>query len=121
MLGKMEKHASVIVVFAVVHLVEALIYNPEGHGFDSQSRNWNFSSTLYYRPHYGPGVDSASNRKECQDYFLWLRRGGLPVRLANSHNLPQNPGALRPCPGLNRDRLSECTCSVCYTSSVELK
>jgi len=23
-----------------------------------------------YRSHYGPGVDSASNRKEYQDYFL---------------------------------------------------
>jgi hypothetical protein len=45
MLGKIEKCASVIVVYAVVQLVEALIYKREGHGFDSQSGNWNFSST----------------------------------------------------------------------------
>jgi hypothetical protein len=42
---KVEKYASVIVVYAVVQLVEALIYKPEGRGFDSQSGNWNFSST----------------------------------------------------------------------------
>lgn len=38
----MGKYASVIVVYAVVHLVEALVYDPEGYCFDSQSRNWNF-------------------------------------------------------------------------------
>jgi len=26
--------------------------------------------TLSFRPHYGPGVDSASNRNEYQEYFL---------------------------------------------------
>jgi len=26
--------------------------------------------TLFFRPHYGPGVDSASNRNEYQKYFL---------------------------------------------------
>jgi hypothetical protein len=28
---------------AMAHLVEALHYNPEGRGFDSQWCNWNFS------------------------------------------------------------------------------
>jgi len=42
MLGKVEKYASVIVLYAVVQLVDTLIYKPEGHGFDSRSRNWNF-------------------------------------------------------------------------------
>jgi len=46
MLRKVEKYASVIVVYAVVQLVETLIYKPEGHGFDSQPRNWNFSSII---------------------------------------------------------------------------
>jgi hypothetical protein len=46
---------------AVVQLVEAPRYKPEGRGFD-----WNFS----FRPYYGPGVDSASNRNEYQEYFL---------------------------------------------------
>ena len=45
MLGKVEKYASVIVVYAVMQLVEVLIYKLEGHGFDSQSGNLNFLST----------------------------------------------------------------------------
>jgi len=32
--------------------------------------HWNFSLTLFFRPHYGPGFDSASNRNEYQEYFL---------------------------------------------------
>ena len=44
--------------YAVVQLVEPLRYKSECRGFDS------------FRPHYGPGVDSASNRNEYQDYFL---------------------------------------------------
>jgi hypothetical protein len=76
MFGKVEKYAIVIVVYAVVQLIEALSYKPEGRDFDSQSGNWNFSSTSYFRPHYGPGVDSASNRNACQEYFLGLKVGG---------------------------------------------
>jgi len=26
-----------------------------------------------FRPHNGPGVDSASNRNKYQNYFLWLK------------------------------------------------
>jgi len=28
-----------------VSLIEALRYKPQGHGFDSQQRHWNFSLT----------------------------------------------------------------------------
>jgi hypothetical protein len=52
---------------AVAQLVEVLRYKPEGRGFDWR---WNFSLTLSFRPHYGLGVDSASNRNEYQEYFL---------------------------------------------------
>jgi hypothetical protein len=41
-------------------LVEALRYNPEGRGLDSQWSHWNFSLTKSIRPLYGSGVDSAS-------------------------------------------------------------
>ena len=37
-----------------------------------------------FRPYYGPGVDSASNRNEYQEYFLWgggWGNGGRCVRL----------------------------------------
>ena len=49
---------------AVAQLVEALRYKPEGRGFDSRWCHWNFSLTYSFRPHYGPGVDSASKRNE---------------------------------------------------------
>jgi hypothetical protein len=29
--------------------------------------------TYSFRPHYGPGVDSASNRNEYQEYFLRVK------------------------------------------------
>jgi len=82
---------------AVAQLVEALRYKPEGRGFDSQWCHWNFSLTQSFWPHYGPGVDSASNRNEYQEYFLGVKAAGadcLDIRE------PQRPGTLRACPGL---------------------
>ena len=29
-----------------------------------------------FRSHYGPGVDSASNRNEYQEHFLWVKAAG---------------------------------------------
>ena len=49
---------------AVAQLVEALRYKLEDRGFDSRWCHWKFSLTWSFRPHYGPGVDSASNRNE---------------------------------------------------------
>jgi len=51
-------------------LVEALRYKPEGRGFDSRSCHWKFSLIKSFRPQYSPGVDSASNINEYQEYFL---------------------------------------------------
>jgi hypothetical protein len=31
---------------------------------------------LYFRPHYGPGVDSVSKRNEYQEYFLGVKVAG---------------------------------------------
>jgi len=31
---------------------------------------------ISFRPHYGPGVDSASNRNEYQAYFLRVKAAG---------------------------------------------
>jgi hypothetical protein len=55
---------------AVVQLVES-----EKRGFDSRWCNWNFSLIQSFRPHNGPGVDSASNRNEYQEYFLGSKGG----------------------------------------------
>jgi len=60
----------------VAQLVEALWYKPEGRGFDSQGCHWNFLLTKSLRPHYDPGVDSASNRNEYHQYFLGVKAAG---------------------------------------------
>jgi hypothetical protein len=39
----------------------------ENRGFDSGQANWNFQFTLSFQMHYGPGVDSASDRNEYQE------------------------------------------------------
>ena len=31
---------------------------------------------LTFRPHYGPGIDSASNRNEYQEYLLGVKTAG---------------------------------------------
>jgi hypothetical protein len=91
----------------VAQLVEALHYKPEGRGFDSRWCHWNFSLTLSFQPHYGPGVDSASKRNEYQEYFLEGKGGqciGLTLPPSGADCLeiwePQPPGTLRACPGL---------------------
>jgi hypothetical protein len=59
---------SPITIMARGHTVaqwfESLHNKPEGHRIDSWWCHWNFSKTSSFRPHYGPGVDSASHRNE---------------------------------------------------------
>jgi len=57
----------------VTRLVEVLRYKPEGREFDFRWCHWIFSLTLW---HYGPGVDSASNRNEYQECFLGVKAAG---------------------------------------------
>jgi hypothetical protein len=56
---------------------------------------WNFSS---FQPHYGPGVDSASNRNEYQESSWGVKRGRR-VRLATL--LPSVSRLSRYCRTLN--------------------
>jgi len=49
----------------------------EGSEFDSRWYDYNFSLTLSYRQHYGPGIDSAPNRHEYQEYFLGVKSAGV--------------------------------------------
>jgi len=35
-----------------------------------------FIDIKFFRSHYGPGVDSASNRNEYQEYFLGVKTAG---------------------------------------------
>jgi hypothetical protein len=93
---------------AVAQLVEALRCKPEARGFDSWWCHWNFSLTKSFRSHYGPGVDSACNRNEYQEYLLGVKGGrcvGLTTLLPSYADCLdiwklQPPGALRVCPGL---------------------
>jgi len=48
----------------------------KGRGFDSRWFHWNFSSTQSFRLHFDPGVDSASNIKEYQEYFPGVKAAG---------------------------------------------
>ena len=36
-----------------------------------------FNDIKYFRSHYGPGVDSASNRNEYQEHFLGVKLAGV--------------------------------------------
>jgi hypothetical protein len=60
----------------VAQLVEALRYKPESRGLDSRRSHWNFSVTQSFRSHCVPGVDSASNRNEYQEFFLGVKTAG---------------------------------------------
>jgi len=64
--------------------------------------------TQYFRLHYGPEVDSASNRNEYQEYFL-RGKGGRCIRLTTllppcTDCLeiwePQHPGFFKACTGI---------------------
>ena len=68
-------HLAILQGHAVAQLVEALRYKSEGRGFDSRWCQWNVSLTSF-RPHCGPGVDSASNKNEYQEYFLGVKAAG---------------------------------------------
>jgi hypothetical protein len=57
-------------------VVKAQRYKPAGRGFDSEWCHWNSSVTQTCRSHYGPGVDSVSNRNEYQVYFLGVNVAG---------------------------------------------
>ena len=58
-------------------VVKVLCYKSEGHWFDPSWCKWIFFIDIKsFRSHYGPGVDSASNRNEYQEYFLGVKAAG---------------------------------------------
>jgi len=65
----------------VAQLVAALRYETEVRRFDSGLGHRGSSFTSSLQPHYGSGVDAASNRKEYQGYLLGVN-GGRCVGLA---------------------------------------
>ena len=58
-------------------VVKVLCYNSEGRWFDPSWCHWIFFIDIKsFRSHYGPRVDSTSNRNEYQEYFLGVKAGG---------------------------------------------
>jgi len=55
-------------------MVKVLCYKSEGSIPAGVSEF--FIDIKFFRSHYGPGVDSASNRNEYQEYFLWVKAAG---------------------------------------------
>jgi len=48
-------------------------------GLDGRKISWSleyFVDIKSFRSHYGPGVDSSSNRNEYQEYFLGVKAAG---------------------------------------------
>jgi hypothetical protein len=86
---------------AVAQLIEALRYKPEGLIPDGVTG-------IFHWPHCCPGVDSASNRNEYQEYFLWGKGGrcvgltNLPPSCADCIKIwvSEAPGTLRASPGV---------------------
>jgi hypothetical protein len=66
-------------------LVEGLRYKPADREVDSRWGHLDLSMTNSFRPHYGPGVDSASDRNEYQVYVP----GGYSRRVPRADNLAQ--------------------------------
>ena len=53
-------------------VVKVLCYKSEGQLVSVEI----FTDIKSFRSHYGPGVDSASNRNEYQEYFLGVKAAG---------------------------------------------
>jgi hypothetical protein len=85
--------------------LETLRHKPEGRV------SLEFLIDIILPADYGPGVDSASNRNEYQEYFLGGKGGRfvglttLPPSCGDCREIwePQPPGTLRACPGLYWD------------------
>jgi hypothetical protein len=85
------------------------VYNLEGCRFNSSCCHQNFSLMWSLWLHYGPGVDSVSDRYEYQEYFLGVKGSWctgpttLPPLCAHSLEIWETPGTLMACPGLYRE------------------
>ena len=58
-------------------MFKVLCYKSKGRWFDLQLVSLEFFTDIKsFRLHYGPGVDSASNRSEYQEHFMGVKAAG---------------------------------------------
>jgi hypothetical protein len=60
----------------MTQLLEAVRCKPEGSRVRFSMVISKFFMDIILRPHYGPGVNSASNRNEYQEYLLGVKGAG---------------------------------------------
>ena len=60
----------------VVQWLKCCVTNQKVAGSIPYGVTGNFIDIKSFRSHYGPGVDSASNRNEYQEYFLGVKAAG---------------------------------------------
>ena len=92
-------HIQESITYITGHAVAQLVEPLKVCGFDSRWCHWNFSLTYSFRPHYGPRVDSASNRNEYQCVGLTI----LPSSCDDCLEFwvpPPTPGIPGACPVL---------------------
>jgi len=58
-----------------------------------------FIDIKFFRSHYGPGVDSASNRNEYQEYFLGIKTAGAVVTKSGNLNFLEPSVPVQACSG----------------------
>jgi hypothetical protein len=83
---------------AVTYLIEALRYKQEGREFYSRWGHSIFQLTYPLQPHYGPGVESASNRNEYQESSWGQREASVKadcLRKCGSLDVSQHYGPPR--------------------------
>ena len=61
---------------AVVQLVEVLRYKPEGGGFDSQVRHWNFSLNIPTGPTMALGLNQPLTQMSIWNIFWVVKAAG---------------------------------------------
>jgi len=57
-------------------VIKVMCYKSEGRWFDPRRCQWIFIEIKSFRSHYGPEVDSSSNRNEYQEHFLGVKAAG---------------------------------------------
>jgi hypothetical protein len=73
--NKFEKLVNLVGFIAVAHWLRCFATHRKVAGSFPAGVNGFFINIKSFRSHYGPGVNSASNRNEYREYFLGVKSG----------------------------------------------